>query len=87
MLKLASATAFAATTLSSFAAADTATFGPYFSLGPVADGTFIRAANTTLVLPAVQSQHKSFLSLWPGMSTSNGDLIQAYTDSLSDPGV
>lgn len=62
-----------------------ATFGPYFSLGPVADNSFIRAANTTLVLPAVQTQHVDFLSLWPGMSTSTGHLIQAYTDSLSDP--
>lgn len=60
-------------------------FGPYFSLGPVADGSFIRAANTTLVLPAVQAPQVDFLSLWPGMSTSNGDLIQAYTDSLLDP--
>ncbi|KAJ4417989.1 hypothetical protein N0V82_005841 [Gnomoniopsis sp. IMI 355080] len=83
MFKLASATAFAATL--ALTRADTVGFGPYFSLGPVADGSFIRAANTTLVLPAVQSQHKSFLSLWPGMSTSNGDLIQAYTDSLADP--
>lgn len=83
MLKLAPVTAFAATfTLTNAASAY---FGPYFSLGPVADGSFIREANTTLVLPAVQSQHKSFLSLWPGMSTSNGDLIQAYTDSLADP--
>lgn len=62
-----------------------ATFGPFFSLGPVADNTFIRSANTTLVLPAVQTEHVDFLSLWPGMGTSNGDLIQAYTDSLSDP--
>lgn len=85
MLKLAPITALLAATAAS--AATTIGYGPYFSVGPVADGTFIRAANTTLVLPAVQTQHKSFLSLWPGMSTSTGALIQAYTDSLSDPGV
>ena len=58
-------------------------FGPYFSLGPTQ--SWIREANTTLVLPEAPSPQKDRLALWPGMGTSGGDLIQALAVSFSDP--
>ncbi|CAI7610206.1 unnamed protein product [Penicillium discolor] len=58
-------------------------FGPHFSLGPTS--SWIREANTTLVLPEVPSPQKDRLALWPGMGTSGGDLIQALAVSFSDP--
>lgn len=66
-------------------AADDSTigFGPYFSLGPTA--SWIREANTTLVLPDVPNPQADRLALWPGMGTSGGDLIQALAVSFSDP--
>ncbi|PYH92420.1 hypothetical protein BO71DRAFT_383640 [Aspergillus ellipticus CBS 707.79] len=58
-------------------------FGPFFSLGPTT--SWIREANTTLVLPEAPSPQKDRLALWPGMGTSGGDLIQALAVSFSDP--
>jgi len=58
-------------------------FGPAFSLGPTK--SWIREANTTLVLPEVPSKEVDRLALWPGMGTSSGDLIQALAVSFSDP--
>ncbi|KAJ5420221.1 hypothetical protein N7465_002740 [Penicillium sp. CMV-2018d] len=58
-------------------------FGPHFSLGPTS--SWIREANTTLVLPEVPSPQKDRLALWPGMGTSGGDLIQALAVSFADP--
>ncbi|ETS81531.1 hypothetical protein PFICI_06533 [Pestalotiopsis fici W106-1] len=58
-------------------------FGPYFSMGPTS--SWIREANTTLVLPAVPSPAVDRLALWPGMSTSDGDLIQAIAVATKDP--
>lgn len=58
-------------------------FGPAFSLGPTQ--SCIREAKTTLVLPEVPSKEADRLALWPGMGTSNGDLIQALAVSFSDP--
>ncbi|KAE8349829.1 hypothetical protein BDV28DRAFT_52949 [Aspergillus coremiiformis] len=58
-------------------------FGPAFSLGPTK--SWIREATTTLVLPKAPSPQKDRLALWPGMGTSNGDLIQALAVSFSDP--
>jgi hypothetical protein len=59
-------------------------FGPYFSLGPTQ--SWIREANTTLILPEIPSPGLlDRLGLWPGMGTSGGDLIQALAVSFSDP--
>ncbi|KAI7156037.1 hypothetical protein KC349_g6559 [Hortaea werneckii] len=58
-----------------------AAMGPAFSTGPVADDTFIRSANATLVLPAAPSNNNGDASLWVGMGTSNGDLIQSIAEN------
>ncbi|RMY71448.1 hypothetical protein D0863_05142, partial [Hortaea werneckii] len=58
-----------------------AAMGPAFSTGPVADSTFIRSANATLVLPAVPRNNNGVASLWVGMGTSNGDLIQSIAEN------
>ncbi|KAI1505702.1 hypothetical protein F5X99DRAFT_367394 [Biscogniauxia marginata] len=75
--------AAAASFLGSVNAQDTIGFGPYFSLGPTS--SWIREANTTLVLPEVPSPQEERLALWPGMGTSAGDLIQAVAVSFLDP--
>ncbi|KAM0545351.1 hypothetical protein ACHAPJ_011423 [Fusarium lateritium] len=56
-------------------------FAGAFSSGPTAPGNFIREANSTLVVPKAPSPQVGLLSLWVGMGTSNGDLIQALTES------
>ncbi|KAI6900113.1 hypothetical protein KC318_g7787 [Hortaea werneckii] len=58
-----------------------AAMGPAFSTGPVADDTFIRSANATLVLPAAPRNNNGDASLWVGMGTSNGDLIQSIAEN------
>ncbi|KAI1842662.1 hypothetical protein JX266_011124 [Neoarthrinium moseri] len=58
-------------------------FGPYFSLGPTK--SWIREANTTLVLPTVPNPAVDRLALWPGMGTSDGDLIQAIAVATANP--
>ncbi|KAF4555678.1 Hypothetical protein D9617_2g056410 [Elsinoe fawcettii] len=58
-------------------------FSNALSTGPTASNSFIREANTTLVLPATNSPQKGNLALWAGMGTSGGDLIQALAISLS----
>lgn len=63
--------------------AQTIGFGPYFSLGPT--NSWIREANTTLVLPTVPSPAADRLVLWPGMGTSDGDLIQAIALAVANP--
>lgn len=55
--------------------------GPYFSTGPVASDSFIRESTATLVLPQAPSGSSGDLSLWVGMGTSNGDLIQSIADN------
>lgn len=57
-----------------------AAFGPYFSTGPTASGVYIKQATATLVLPNAPSNNQGDLSLWVGMGTSDGDLIQSITD-------
>lgn len=57
--------------------------GPAFSTGPVGSGSWIRESTSTLVLPKNPSNNKGDASLWVGMGTSNGDLIQSIADSLS----
>lgn len=58
-----------------------AAMGPALSTGPVSDSTFIRESTATLVLPDVPSNNQGDASLWVGMGTSNGDLIQSISDN------
>jgi hypothetical protein len=58
-----------------------AAFGPAFSTGPVASNSFIRESTSTLVLPAPPTNNQGDASLWVGMGTSNGDLIQSIADN------
>lgn len=58
-----------------------AAMGPAFSTGPVSDNTFIREATSTLVLPKAPSGSSGDASLWVGMGTSNGDLVQSIADN------
>ncbi|KAI9927218.1 hypothetical protein MW887_003603 [Aspergillus wentii] len=58
-----------------------AAMGPAFSTGPVSDDTFIREATSTLHLPKAPSGSSGDASLWVGMGTSNGDLIQSIADN------
>lgn len=73
------------------AAQSTINFGPYWWLRPDYESStevptaWIRSANTTLVLGAIPSPQVDRLAIWPGMSTSDGDLIQAIAVSFSDP--
>ncbi|EKG13824.1 hypothetical protein MPH_09006 [Macrophomina phaseolina MS6] len=55
--------------------------GPAFSTGPVSSGSWIREATSTLVLPKAPSGSSGDASLWVGMGTSNGDLIQSIADN------
>lgn len=54
--------------------------GPYFSTGPTASGIYIKESTATLILPAAPSNNDGDLSLWVGMGTSAGDLIQSIAD-------
>lgn len=65
------------------AASVNAAMGPALSTGPVADSTFIRESTATLVLPEVPTNNKGDASLWVGMGTSNGDLIQSISDNYN----
>lgn len=58
-----------------------AAMGPAFSTGPVSDNSWIREATSTLILPQAPSKNEGDASLWVGMGTSNGDLIQAIADN------
>lgn len=58
-----------------------AAMGPAFSTGPVSSDTFIREATSTLVLPKVLSGSSGDASLWVGMGTSNGELVQSIADN------
>lgn len=58
-----------------------AAMGPAFSTGPVSDNTFIREAEATLVLPEKPSGNSGDASLWVGMGTDNGDLIQSIAEA------
>jgi hypothetical protein len=72
--------------LSLLAATSKADFGPAFSTGPTASGIYIYSSTATLTLPDGPSDAGSGydLSLWVGMGTSDGDLIQSITDNYSD---
>lgn len=69
--------ALVAVALKSVNAAD----GPYFSTGPVSSDIYISEATSTLILPDAPSGSTGDLSLWVGMGTSNGDLIQSIADN------
>lgn len=58
-----------------------AAFGPSFSTGPVAADSFIRESTATLILPDAPTGSSGDASLWVGMGTSNGDLIQSIADN------
>lgn len=73
-------------TLSALAAATAvvkvnAAMGSAFSTGPTASDTFIRETWATLVLPAIPTNNNGDLSLWVGMGTSAGDLIQSIAEN------
>ncbi|KAF7131437.1 hypothetical protein CNMCM5793_004608 [Aspergillus hiratsukae] len=63
-----------------------AAMGPAFSTGPVASNSFIREATSTLVVPSLVSNNRGDLSLWVGMGTSNGDLIQSIAEKWQSNG-
>ncbi|CZR66877.1 uncharacterized protein PAC_16778 [Phialocephala subalpina] len=73
-------------TLSLLAATVNAAFGPAFSTGPTASGVYIYSSTATLTLPNGPSGASSGydLSLWVGMGTSDGDLIQSITDNYNE---
>lgn len=58
-----------------------AAFGPAFSTGPTASGVYIYSSTATLVVPNVPSGNSGDLSLWVGMGTSAGDLIQSIVEN------
>jgi hypothetical protein len=62
-----------------------AAFGPAFSTGPTASGVYIYSSTATLTLPSGPTGAGSGydLSLWVGMGTSAGDLIQSITDNYN----
>ncbi|KAF5021630.1 hypothetical protein F66182_6330 [Fusarium sp. NRRL 66182] len=68
--------AFAAMAIASVQAA----MGPAFSTGPVGANSWIREATSTLILPDIPSGSTGVASLWVGMGTDNGDLIQSIAD-------
>ncbi|KAJ4326666.1 hypothetical protein N0V84_002891 [Fusarium piperis] len=57
-----------------------AAMGPAFSTGPVGASSWIREATSTLILPDVPSGSTGITSLWVGMGTDKGDLIQSIAD-------
>ncbi|KAF4963416.1 hypothetical protein FZEAL_10936, partial [Fusarium zealandicum] len=61
-----------------------AAMGPSFSTGPVAAGSWIREATSTLVLPDIPTG-SGVASLWVGMGTDKGDLIQSIADHTDSP--
>ncbi|KAJ4314238.1 hypothetical protein N0V94_006546 [Neodidymelliopsis sp. IMI 364377] len=63
------------------AASVEAAMGPAFSTGPVGSGSWIRESTSTLVLPKAPSGSSGDASLWVGMGTSKGDLIQSIADN------
>jgi hypothetical protein len=69
--------------LSLFITTARAAFGPAFSTGPTASGVYIYSSTATLTLPSGPTGAGSGydLSLWVGMGTSAGDLIQSITDN------
>lgn len=69
----------AAATVAKVRAAD----GPAFSTGPTSSDTYIVESWATLTLPDVPTDNSGDLSLWVGMGTSNGDLIQSIAENYA----
>lgn len=67
--------------LAAIAGTASAAFGPAFSTGQ--KGTFIREATSTLILP--KGGNGGSVSLWVGMGTTKGDLIQSIADNTGRP--
>ncbi|KAI3392486.1 hypothetical protein diail_5651 [Diaporthe ilicicola] len=67
--------------LAAAAASVNAAMGPAFSTGPVSSSSWIRESTATLVLPKAPTNNQGDASLWVGMGTSNGDLIQSIADN------
>ncbi|CAG8942612.1 unnamed protein product [Penicillium salamii] len=65
-------------------AGDKIGFGPNFAVSSTGS-TWIKEANTTLILPETPSPQVERLAIWPGMETSNGNLVQALAVSFEDP--
>lgn len=65
------------------AAAVHAADGPAFSTGPTSSDVYIAESWATLNLPAVPTDNSGDLSLWVGMGTSNGDLIQSIAENYN----
>ncbi|KAI8930796.1 hypothetical protein NX059_011819 [Plenodomus lindquistii] len=68
-------------TLAALGTTADAAMGPAFSTGPVGAGSWIRESTSTLILPKAPTNSTGLLSLWVGMGTSNGDLIQSIADN------
>lgn len=60
-----------------------AAMGPAFSTGPTSSDTYVAESWATLNLPAAPSDNSGDLSLWVGMGTSNGDLIQSIAENYN----
>ncbi|KAI1324561.1 hypothetical protein F5Y16DRAFT_423870 [Xylariaceae sp. FL0255] len=73
-------------TLATAVALVNAADGPYFSTGPTASNTYIVSATSTLTLPELPSGNSGDLSLWVGMGTSKGDLIQSIAETYDGGG-
>lgn len=71
------------TALAAAVSTASAAMGPAFSTGPVGGGSWIREATSTLVLPKAPSNNRGDASLWVGMGTSNGDLIQSIAENYN----
>lgn len=65
-------------------AGDKIGFGPNFAVSSTGS-TWIKEGNTTLILPETPSPQVERLAIWPGMETSNGNLVQALAVSFEDP--
>ena len=56
-------------------------WGRAFAAGPTSSDSYIAEAISTLVVPRAPSNNEGDLSLWVGMGTSAGDLIQSIVDN------
>ncbi|KAF2829037.1 hypothetical protein CC86DRAFT_318062 [Ophiobolus disseminans] len=69
------------TTLAATLSVANAAMGPAFSTGPVGSNSWIRESVSTLVIPNAPTNNKGDSSLWVGMGTSKGDLIQSIIEN------
>lgn len=57
-------------------------FGPYYSLG--ATTSYIAEAETTLHPGKTPDPQQDRMVLWPGMGTSNGQLVQSIVSASAE---